>query len=95
MNSGKEGGVQALFQEILEWIVFVWCHAHKRELALNDSLKNTFSKDVDNLLARLYYLYEKSGKMLRELEEIHILVRQCFEFGEGGGVKPVRAIGTR
>lgn len=94
VNSGKEGGVQALFQEILEWIVFVWCHAHKLELALNDSLKNTF-KDVDNLLLRLYYLYEKSGKKLRELEEIHKLVRQCFEFEEGGGVKPVRAIGTR
>ena len=95
VNSGKDGGVQALFQEILEWIVFVWCHAHKLELALSDSLKNTFFKDVDNVLLKLYYLYEKSGKKLCELEEIHTLMRQCFEFEEGSRVKPVRANGTR
>ena len=94
MNSGKEGGVQALFQEILEWIVFVWCHAPKLELALNDSLKNTFFKDVNNHLLRLYYLHDISMKnQEKSCENIHVLVRQHFEFEEGG-VRPVRAVST-
>ena len=43
---------------------------------------------------RIYYLYEKSPKKLRELKVIHELMKETFEFDDGG-VKPVRACGTR
>ena len=62
VNSGDKQGVQALVQEELSWVVFVWCMAHRLELALKDSLSDTFFKEVDEMLLRIYYLYEKSPK---------------------------------
>ena len=62
VNSGDKQGVRALVQEELSWVVFVWCMAHRLELALKDSLSGTFFKEVDEMLLRKYYLYEKSPK---------------------------------
>lgn len=67
VNSGDKQGVRALVQEELSWVVFVWCMAHRLELALKDSLSDTFFKEVDEMLLRIYYLYEKSPKKYREL----------------------------
>ena len=39
------------------------------ELAIKDALKSTFD-EIDEMLLRLYYLYEKSPKKCRELEDI-------------------------
>ena len=43
---------------------------------------------------RLYYLYEKSPKRCRELEDIITDLKMCFSF-EDGGVRPVHSSGTR
>ena len=46
------------------------------------------------MLLRLYYLYSKSPKKLRELSDIVSDLREVFEFGEGGDA-PIRSQGSR
>ena len=56
-------GLRGLVQEKLPWIVWVWCLAHRTELAISDALSGTSCfKMVDDMLLRLYYLYQKSPK---------------------------------
>ena len=49
---------------------------------------------VDELLPRIYYLYKRSLKKLRELSDIHDLVKESNEF-DASGTKPVKAINNR
>lgn len=91
-NCGEKGGVIAM--QDFPWFVFVWCVAHRLELALKDSLNGTYFKEVDECLLRLYYQYEKSPKKMRGLEELYSSYKQCLEFVEGS-LKPKRASGTR
>ena len=93
-NRGEKGGVIAILKKEFPWFLFVWCVAHRLELALKDALKGTYFKEVDDCLLRLYYLYEKSPKKLRGLEELHSSYKQCLQFVEGS-LKPKRASGTR
>ena len=93
-NRGEKGGVIALLKKEFPWFVFVWCVAHRLELALKDGLNGTYFKEVDECLLRLYYLYEKSPKKMRGLEELYNSYKQCLEFVEGS-LKPKRASGTR
>lgn len=50
--------------------------------------------DIDEMLLRLYYIYEKSLKKCRELDDVVSELKQCVEF-ESGGIQPVRASGSR
>lgn len=53
---------------------------------------------MDELLLRLYYLYEKSSKKCRELEEVAASLRhsvQPHDLPVSGGSRPLRACGTR
>jgi len=49
---------------------------------------------VDEMLTQLYYIYEKSQKKYRELEEVITDLRECVEFDDAG-VRPLRASGSR
>lgn len=93
-NRGTNNGVQALFKLQYPWVIFSWCVAHRLELALKDALNTTYFKEVDEVLLRLYYLYEKSPKKLRGLYELHLAYKETFEFLENS-VKPKRSSGTR
>ena len=64
------------------------------ELAIKDALKPTAFGLADELLLRLYYLYKKSPKRCREIEDIITDLKVCFSFDDVG-VKPVRASGSR
>ena len=57
---------------------------------------NLFS-DIDELLLRMYYMYKKSFKKCHELEDIVIELKACLEPSQtsGGGIRPLRACGTR
>ena len=46
------------------------------------------------MLLRLYYLYEKSPKRCRELEDIINELKDCMCFDDAG-VRPIRASGSR
>ena len=71
-----------------------WCYAHRLELACKNALTSTLFKDMEEMLLRLYYLYEKSPKKTRELGEIVEELKEVFEFPKGGN-KPVRSQGSR
>lgn len=92
VNRGTREGVIGLLQKNQPWIIYVWCIAHRLELSLKDALKGTSFDDVDDMLLRLYYLYENSPKKLRQLREIHDIYEQIVDF-EIGGVRPKRASG--
>jgi hypothetical protein len=68
--------------------------AHRLELALKDALSSTYFKEVDEALLRMYYMYEKSPKKMRGLDEIYKAYKETFNFAEGS-LKPKRANGIR
>ena len=55
-------------KEDMPWIVFVWCMAHRLELAIQDALKDTFFDEIGDMVLRILYLHQKSPKKLRELK---------------------------
>ena len=72
----------------------MWCLAHRLELAVKDALKGTTFDVVDDMLLRLDYIYEKSPKKCRELEEVITDLKGCITFDDSG-IRPVRASGSR
>ena len=72
----------------------MWCLAYRLELAIKDALTGTVFDHVDDMLTRLFYLYNKSAKKCMEIQNIISDLQQCLSFDENG-VKPVRASGTR
>ena len=46
------------------------------------------------MLLKMYLLYKKAPKKLRQLEELHNLYQETMEFDEGG-VKPKKSSGSR
>ena len=65
---------------------------------MKDALKVTIFTDIDEMLMHVYYLYIKSPKKCRELDDVVIKLQACFEeseFSVEGGNRPIRACGTR
>lgn len=92
------GGLRGQLEEEVPWVVMFWCLAHRLELSLSDALKCTCFASIDDMLLRLYYLYEKSPKKCRELEDIVKELKSCLdseEFSSKRGLRPLRASGTR
>lgn len=92
------GGVRGLIQSDRPWVITVWCLAHRLELALKDALSKTYFSVVDEFLLRLYYLYHKSPKKCKELEDMVSTLKECLsdcEFPAVSGIRPMRACGTR
>ena len=89
-------GLRGLVQGKLPWVVWMWCLAHRTELAISDALSGTpCFKAVDDMLLRLYYLYQKSPKKYRELANIVSDLKEVYLFDDQGGTRPIRACGTR
>ena len=78
----------------MPWLVFIWCIAHRLELALSDTLSTSEFADVNEMLLRMYYLYKKAPKKLNQLREMHGIYKQTLDF-EIGDCKPKKANGTR
>ena len=97
VNMG-DNGVKGLIQSDRPWVIAVWCLAHRLELALKDALKDTLFSDINDFLLRVYYVYSKSPKKCKELEDVVSELKGCLDFSEfpnKGGVRPLRACGTR
>ena len=88
------GGLKGLVQSQCEWMFWMWCMAHRLELAVKDALVGTAFDAVDDMLLKLYYLYEKSPKKCRELTEVVSDLKECIDVDEAG-IKPIRASGSR
>ena len=89
-------GLKGLVENKISWVFWMWCLAHRVELALKDALKHTAFGLVEDMLTRLYYIpvYEKSPIKCRELEEVISDLQQCVVFDDAG-TKPIRASGSR
>ena len=98
VNMGSASGLKGLLTEAKPWIVVFWCLAHRLQLALKDALKNTFFAQVDDMLLRIYYLYENSPQKCAELDGVISELKYCLEPSDlptKGGNRPLRACGTR
>jgi len=87
-GASANAGLKGLVEKELPWLVWMWCMAHRLELAVKDAL--TFYL-IDDMLLRLYFLYASSPKKCRELKEV---VKECLSIKDGG-TRPVRASGSR
>ena len=94
VNISEQNGMRGTMQRALPWLFWGWCYAHRLELACKDSLSSKLFKDIQEMLLRLYYLYEKSAKKSRELLDIVEDLREVYDFSQGGDL-PVRAQGSR
>ena len=67
-------------------------------MSLKDALRGTLFSFVDDMLMRLYYLYNKSPKKCHELEDVVAKLRVCLEpmqIPTTSGNRPLCACGTR
>ena len=87
-------GLMELFEKELNWMFWMRCLAHRLELEIKDVLVGTSFDSIDELLLRLYYIYENFPKKCRELVDIIADFREFFEFNDAG-VNPIRASGSR
>ena len=73
-------------------VFWMWCLAHKLELAMKDTLPGISFDLLDEMLHRLNYLYEISPKKFRELESILNNLKMAFHLNdEREEVRPKRA----
>lgn len=72
----------------------MWCLVHRVEFAVKDALKGTAFDAVDDMLLKLYSLYEKAPKKCRELAGVVPNLKECINVDEAG-IKPIRASGSR
>ena len=94
VNVAQQNGLRGMMQNAHPWLVWAWCYAHCLELACKNALSSKLFKDIDEMLLRLYYLYEKSPKKTRELGDIVEDLKEVFELPKSGNV-PVRSQGSR
>ena len=94
VNLGAHNGLWGQMQNALPWLFWSWCYVHRLELAYKAAFSSHLFQDLEEMLLRLYYLYEKSATKACELEAIADDLRQFFELSKGGS-KPVRCSGTR
>ena len=67
VNVSARNGMRGKLQP---WLYWAWCYAHPLELACKDAFSSRLFHDIDDMLLRLYYLYEKSPKKCRELSDL-------------------------
>ena len=87
-----DGGLKGKLEVERPWLITTWCLAHRLELALKDALKVTIFADIDKMLMQIYYLYMKSPKKCRELDDVVVELQACFEeseFSVEGGNRPI------
>ena len=94
VNVGEQNGMRGMMLRANPWLMWSWCFAHRLELACKSALSSKLFKDIEEMLLRLYYLYKKSPKKVRELMDIVSDLKEVFELPSGGNI-PVRSHGSR
>lgn len=89
MMGARRGVIELLKVEgQADWILSVWCLAHRLELAVKDCFKGTFMDNVTETLTLIYYFYKGSAKRNKEVAEVAEIMEEHF-------YKPEKANGTR
>ena len=86
VNVGQHNSMRAKLQDSLQWLFWAWCYAHHLELASKNGLISNLFKEIEEMLLRLYYLYEKSSKKTHELASIVEDLKEAFDFPRSGNV---------
>ena len=94
VNIGHHKSLKEEVQKRLPWAFWSWCYAHRLELATKDALLSGLFKGIEEMLLRVYCLYEKSPKKARELVSIVNELKEVFMFPRGGNM-PIRSQGSR
>ena len=87
-NMGEYTGLEKLVKDSAPWLELVHCFNHRIELALKDAFDTSPFSKIDDMLLKLYYLYQKSPKRYRELKELSEVYEKSIP-------KPSKACGTR
>ena len=88
-----QGGLKGLVEAQLEWVFWMWCFAHRLELAVKNALKVqplTLSMTCFSSCT----IYTRNHQRNAELEEVIADLKECLCFDDSE-VKPVRASGSR
>ena len=71
VNTGKHSRLNVLVRNEAPWVEVVHCFNHRLELAIKDTFnESAFYSNIDEMLSKLYWLYQKSPKRLTELKEL-------------------------
>ena len=70
VSMGPLNGLGKIVKDSAPWLQLVHCFNHLIKLALKDTFDTLPFGDIDNMLMKLYYLYEKSPKRYRGLKEL-------------------------
>ena len=76
VNRGAKEGIKTILQRDNKGLTFGWCVVQKLKLASKMHLRVLHSMTLNQLLLRLYYLYEKSPKKLRHLKQLSELYKE-------------------
>ena len=71
------GGLKGEVEKHLGCVFWMWCLAHRLELAVKDALKKSSFDFIDEMLLRLYYLYEKSPKNVESSKTSFLISRDA------------------
>ena len=80
VNVSDQNGMRGKLQAALPWLYWARCYAHRLELACKEPFSSRLFRDIDNMLLRLYYLYEKSPRKCRELSDLVDDLKDCLNF---------------
>ena len=61
VNIGAHKGLRGQMIRALPWLFWSWCYAHRLELAYKNAFSSSLFCSMQEMLLRLYYLYEKSS----------------------------------
>ena len=89
VNMGRMNGLGKLVRDEAPWVEIVHFFNHRLELPIKDAFTTAkFYHNSDEMLTRLYYLYQKSPKRLQQLRELNDAYEKSIQ-------KPTKAYGTR
>ena len=80
VNRGDKNSVETSLRKNSPWLVFIWCIAHRLELAIENALQGTIFDTIDEMIIRLFYLYQKAPKKLHQLRELHEMYKDAMDF---------------
>ena len=82
-----------MWENFGDHISFVWCLAHRLELAIKDAFKGSDMTVIERVFNFLYNTYKNSSKKWREIQELFQSMKDDFEF-EDSGLSPIKTYGT-
>ena len=83
VNIGAHSGMKGKLQADLPWLFWSWCFAHRLELACKDAFTSPLFLVINEMLLRLYYLYQNSPKKCQELNSIIDDLKEVFCLPKG------------